>query len=132
MAGLFLFALAREIRTVRGVPALLAPSIIPRVVYIDGRIRRQVAEACSNSVDRLFHTSGFVERDVGSRWDRISQLRLLFPPAMYGVRFWRRQLLHAEWSLSELSVQARSSTLKPDADVGLGRSQCGYHAFIRP
>ena len=28
------------------------------------RIRRQVAEACTDSLDRLFHTSDLVERDV--------------------------------------------------------------------
>src|ERR1700721_4047 len=28
------------------------------------RIRRQVAEACTNSLDRLLHTSDLVERDV--------------------------------------------------------------------
>ena len=42
------------------------------------RIRRQVAEACTNSLDRLLHTSDFVERDVVDhhnvsaleRWDQ--------------------------------------------------------------
>src|SRR5438552_3571680 len=28
------------------------------------RIRRQVAEACTNSLDRLLHTSDLVERDI--------------------------------------------------------------------
>ena len=53
------------------------------------------------------------------KWDRISQLRLLFLPAMYDVGFRRRQLLHAEWNPSKLSAQARSSTLKPDAGLAL-------------
>ena len=41
----------------------------------------------------------------------VGQLRLLFFPAMYGVDFRGRQLLHAEWILSKLSAQARSSAL---------------------
>jgi hypothetical protein len=52
------------------------------------------------------------------RWDRVSQLRLLFLPAMYGVDFRRRQLLHPEWDLSKLSARSRSPALNrmPEPD----------------
>ena len=97
-----------------GSPSIHHPELVARVA----EIRRLGRHTIENMIE--------IDRQVGPDQPAAAST------AMYGVRFWRRQLLHAEWSLSELSVQARSSTLKPDADVGLGRSQCGYHAFIRP